>query len=225
MPTNEDDTDTSGELVEHTGGGSLPTIPLPPAGVIKTALFTVFKYGSVERAYQAYERALIAAAETNAAIAELHYSKIAKDQSIAALRDAGKIHEADRLERERLYEDAAAEAKIAEMQRTRKLTEEEDQHARWEAKRAGRGSAADFDLDDLSPKQEEWVADLLNEADAEDMILDPASDAEEMRALTEEFIKRDTHAKGGDNRLTTEDRDTHRRLRETTERFITEGKF
>ncbi len=98
----DDDTYKSGELVD-TEGGSLPTIPLPPAGVIKTALFTAFKYGSVARAYQAYEHALAAAADTNAAIAELHDSKIERDRSIATLRDAGKIHEADRLERERLW--------------------------------------------------------------------------------------------------------------------------
>ena len=225
MPTDDDDTYKSGELVEHTEGRSLPTIPLPPVGVIKTALFTAFKYGSVARAYQAYEHALAAAADTNAAIAELHYSKIERERSIATLRNAGKIHEADHLERERLYEDAEADAKIAEMRRTRMLTDEEDQHARWKAKREGRGSDADFDPDNLSPKLKEFAADLLHEADAEDMNLDPASDAEQMRALTEEFIKRDTHAKGGDNRLTPVDRDTHRRLRETTERFITEGKF
>ncbi len=39
------------------------------------------------------------------------------------------------------------------------------------------------------------------------------------------MIKRDTHAKGGDNRLTPKDREDYRRLRENTERFIAEGKY
>lgn len=170
MATNDDDTKIPAELVD-TEGGSLPTIPLPPAGVIKTALFTAFKYGSIERAYQAYERALTAASETNAAIAELHYSKIVRDQSIATLRDAGKIHEADRLERESLYEDAQIKAKIAELQRTRELTDEEDIHEKWKAQRAGRGSDEGVDLDDLPPGHEEFLADLLHEADAEILTL------------------------------------------------------
>lgn len=225
MASDDDDTYKSGEIVEHTEGGSLPTIPLPPAGVIKTALFTAFKYGSVEYAYKAYQRSLIIATETNEAIAELHYSKIEKDRAIATLRDAGKIHEADSLERERLYEDAAVQAKIAELRRERELTDEEDEHARWKAKREGRSSDAGIDLDNLTPEHEEFVADLLHEADAEDVILDPVSDAEQVRAIAEEIIKRDTHAKGGENRLTPEDRELHRRIRETAERFIAEGKY
>ena len=147
----DDDMDTSRELVD-TKGNPLPTIPLPPAGVIKTALFTAFKYGSVEYAYKAYQRALTVATVTNLAIAELHYSKIEKDRAIATLRDAGKIHEADRLERERLYEDADTQAKIAELRRERELTDEEDEHARWKAKREGRSSDAGIDLDNLTPE-------------------------------------------------------------------------
>ncbi len=115
-------------------------------------------------------------------------------------------------------------AKIATMRRTRELTDEDDKHKRWKAKREGRGSHAGTDLDDLPPEDKEVLADLLHEADAEDVDLNPASDAEHMRAIAEEIIKRNTHAKGGDNRLTPEDREQHRRIRETTERFIAEGK-
>lgn len=227
MPSDDDDDDTAktGGIISPTEGGSLPTIPLPPTGVLGTALLTAFKYGSVARAYRAYEHALAAAADTNEAIAQLHYSKIEKDRSIAFLRDAGKIHEADSLERESLYEDAKAEAKIAEMKRKRELTDEGDRHKKWKAKREGRGSDEGVDLDNLQPVDKEIIADLLHEADVEDIDLTPASRPEQLRAWTEEIIKRDTHAKGGDNRLTPDDREDHRRLRETTERFIAEGRY
>ncbi len=121
--------------------GNLPTIPMPPAGAIQSAFFTMIKYKSVGSAIEAYNGAITALGDTEAAKRYYLAQRTETDRVASAIDDIDTILAGDKADREAALrasnarklreelaeEEATFQLKMKKIQWQRELAEAEGQ--------------------------------------------------------------------------------------------------
>ena len=173
MASSDEDDPRTGKVVTESEWAKmtprqLAELALPPAkGVIKTALFRAFHFRSIEKAVQAYFKAIAAEERVYDALARRDTAHLAWERAARKLELAEThIHPRDedewtreRITAEEARKDVEHRAKLAELRRRRELQEAQDAHDKWERKRTPKPEPTDgaVDLDDLSEDEREFA--------------------------------------------------------------------